>query len=748
MTPEFTTPEFTAPELTGAAECTRAAPLGRTPKQRPGWRHLAVWFFVTTCILPGCTDDAGGTRAEKNAERPAAASGAQPATDPPPSVSTPLTYTKDIAPIVLDNCATCHRPGQSAPFPLLTYSDVKRHARQIVEVTDSGFMPPWLPVAGFGEFDQERRLTDLEIQRIARWVANGTLEGDAAHHPPIPEWPEGWQIGEPDLVVELQEPYPLVADGPDVFRNFVIPISLQERRYVRSVEFRPLTPAAVHHAVLYVDTTRSSRRLDAEDEEPGYGGMYGRGNARVPRGHLLGWTPGKVPYLEPAEHAWSLDPGTDLVLQAHMVPTGKVEQVGFQLGLYFGTEPPTRQPTMVRVGSKTIDIPAGDAQYVLEDSIELPIATQILGIYPHAHYLGKTMEAHAALPDGSRKPLLRIDDWDFNWQDSYRYRQPIDLPAGTKLHMKYVFDNSATNLRNPSSPPVDVRYGPQSKDEMGDLWVQILPVDPRQARRLDRAVEEHERRDQLAYVEKEFRDFPDDAVAVHNQAVVLRDSNQSAAALPLFRKAVALDPDFAEGHYNLAKALTAAGLRGEATAHYVLAIKAYPNFVEARNNLGYILASQKAYDTAIYHYREALKIAPQHVVVRANLALALRGQGKKAEAISELIELIRLRPNSPEAQQHLADTYYLNQQPEKALDAYRRVLKLVPGSASAYNGIAGCLLWQGDVDGAIVNFRKAIELRPNLAATHRNLARALDKKGLSVEAQQHRETAARLDKKP
>jgi tetratricopeptide (TPR) repeat protein/mono/diheme cytochrome c family protein len=693
------------------------------------WRTTRPALLAATllfCDLAGCD----------HAESPPTAADAGKRT---------VTYTRDIAPIILGNCSMCHRPGQFAPFSLLTYSSVKRHTWQIVEVTESCFMPPWLPEHGYGDFAGERRLTDQQIDLIRRWVEGGAVEGDPADHPQTPVWPEGWQLGEPDLVTELQEPYSLIAEGTDVFRNFVIPTRLTTTKFVRAVEFRPLTPQAVHHAMLYVDESRSSRQLDAEDEEPGYGGMYGRGKAKAPSGRLLGWTPGKVPYRESEEHAWRLDPGTDLVLQLHMVPTGKVEQVRFRLGLHFGSKVPTQTPLMVRLGSQTIDIPAGKPDYLVNDSLVLPVATKVLGIYPHAHYLGKSMHACATLPGGERKWLVRIDDWDFNWQDSYRYATPITLPAGTRLTMKYVFDNSPANIRNPNNPPVRVRYGPQSKDEMGDLWVQMLPDNPREAHRLQRAVEGHEQRETLAYVKKEFRDFPDDAVAVHNMAVVLRDGAQTAAALELFRRSVKLDPGFAEGHYNLASELRSADLVDEAGKHYRLAVIAYPNFVEARNNLGFFLASQQRYDEAIRHYRAALEVAPGHVVLHVNLALAQRAQRNTAEAIATLKNVIRMRPQHSEARLHLADTYYQSGQSKPAIVAYNEVLRLDPKSAAAHNGLAGCLLQKGDIDGAIAHFRATLKLRPELAFIHRNLARSLDKKGLSAEAEKHRRAAARLE---
>ncbi|MEM7167428.1 MAG: tetratricopeptide repeat protein [Planctomycetota bacterium] len=662
-----------------------------------------------------------------------------------PPVRDDLTYTRDIAPIVYGNCATCHRPGQSAPFSLLTYNDVKRRSKQIVEVTKSGFMPPWLPAAGHGDFAEERRLSPLQIATIEAWVAQGRVEGDAADLPPTPTWPEGWQLGTPDLIVELDPQYELVAEGTDVFRNFVLPTGLTTTRYVRAVEFLPLNAPAVHHASLYVDKTHSSRRLDAEDDELGYGGMFGRGNAQIPRGQLLGWTPGKVPYLEPEERAWPLAPGTDLVLQLHLVPTGKVESVGFRLGLYFSDNAPVRTAVALRLGSRLIDIPAGASAYAMTDSFVVPVATKILGIYPHAHYLGKSMAGYATLPGGRREELLLIEDWDFNWQDSYRYRSPLALPAGSTLTMHYVYDNSATNIRNPSSPPVPVRYGPRSVDEMGELWILALPDDPRDMQRLEQAMALHSHRDMLAHVEKEYRDLPDDAVAVHNKGVVLRDSGQPDAAIALFRKSVALDPSFAEGQFNLAKSLSTAGRIEEAIEHYSKALTALPKFVDARNNLGYLLASKGHFNAAIEQYRAGLAVAPDYFVLHANLALALRSQGNSQAAIAQLREAIRLRPMIADGYLHLGDTYYLTGETESAVAAYKDTVRVDPKNAGAHSGLGACSFKTGDLDGAIAFFRKAVELQPELVPARRNLARALDRKGLSREAKEQREAARQIE---
>ncbi|MBI1940439.1 MAG: cytochrome c, partial [Acidobacteria bacterium] len=245
---------------------------------------------------------------------------------PPPRK---LTFNKHIAPIVFKNCAVCHHPGGSGPFDLMSYQDVSRRAEQIAMVTASRYMPPWLPEPGKGEFASERRLSDEEIRMIRQWVDAGTAEGKPSDLPPVPRFHEGWQLGEPDLVVKMLRPYTLRAGGEDVFRNFVIPVPLTRTRYVRALEILPGNKKVVHHANLLIDRTQSSRRLDAEDQEAGFGGMEieVESESFEPQTHFLFWKPGTVTYPEPEGLAWRLNPGDDLVLNTHMQPSGKPEAI-------------------------------------------------------------------------------------------------------------------------------------------------------------------------------------------------------------------------------------------------------------------------------------------------------------------------------------------------------------------------------------------------------------------------------------
>lgn len=355
-----------------------------------------------------------------------------------------ITFNKDIAPIVFNQCGACHRPDGAGPFSLLSYQAAKKRARQIAEVTKSRFMPPWLPAHGHGEFVGERRLSGEEIATIGRWVAAGAPEGDPGDLPPVPEWPGGWQLGKPDLILTLPEPYTLQAEGRDVYRQFVLPTGLGGTRYVRATEIRPGNSKIAHHAILNIDPSgRVARERDEQDAAPGFDGMQLSGSSGFssPGGHYIVWTPGMVTDEGRADLAWPLERGHDLVLEMHMAPSGKRETIQPAVGLYFTDQPPTKSIVQLVLDPPPIDIPAGESEYVVGDSMVLPVDVDLLGLFPHAHYLCKVMRCAAVLPDGTRRRLLHIPDWDFDWQDDYRYAEPVFLPRGTTVSMQFTYDN-------------------------------------------------------------------------------------------------------------------------------------------------------------------------------------------------------------------------------------------------------------------------------------------------------------------
>jgi mono/diheme cytochrome c family protein len=392
--------------------------------------------------------------------------------------ATKLTFTHDIVPIVYANCVSCHRDGEVAPFPLISYNDLKKRADQIVDVTGSHYMPPWKAEPGYGHFVGERRLTDAQIKAIADWVAQGCAEGDPNSLPPLPKFPTGWTLGEPDLIVKSPKPFTVKADGNngrDVYRCFVVPLNLTEDKYVTAVEFHPGNRKVVHHAIFYLDNTGTARRREAAntDGQPGYTTFGGPGF--TPTGGLGGWAPGAMPTPLPEGWGKLLAKGSDLVIQTHFHPDGKEETEQSSLGIYFAKKKPTRIAAGYALGSFWINIPAGDPSYVVTAKMTVPIDVDLVGITPHAHLICKDMQATATLPGGQKEPLIWIKDWDFNWQGEYRYVTPLKLPAGTVIDMKYTYDNSDKNFRNPNDPPKPVHFGEQTTDEMAFLFLQFSP---------------------------------------------------------------------------------------------------------------------------------------------------------------------------------------------------------------------------------------------------------------------------------
>ena len=565
----------------------------------------------------------------------------------------PLTFNRDIAPIVWARCASCHRPGEIGPFSLLTYDDVRRHATQIAAVTARRIMPPWKPAAGKGEFQNDRRLTDEELQSIQQWIASGAPAGDAADLPPMPNWADGWRLGSPDVIVRMPEAYTVPAEGSDVFRTFVLPIPGSAPRYVRAVEFQPGNARVVHHANLGVDRTRSSRQLDARDPAPGYEGSMER-DARYPEGQLLGWTPGQAPHPVAPGTQWRLEPGSDLVIQLHLQPTGKPETVQATVGLFLTDIPPTRTPVGLRLGSETIEIPPGAPQYVVSDTYRLPVDAEIVAVQPHAHNLARRMEATASLPDGTTRWLIAIDDWDFRWQDVYRYATPFVLPKGTTIAMRYTYDNSSANPRNPHHPPSRVVWGQNTTDEMGDFWVQVIPQSSGDEAVLNEDFRRKAHAEDLAAYTKMLQADPANPLRHDAVATLYLDERRYDDAIAEFRQSLRLNGDSAPTHYNLAFALSARGRRDEAIAELQEALRIDPDYAQAHNNLGALLQVTDRAEQALAHYRRAVEIRPDNVEARANFGQLLSNRGEASAAADQFAEVLALKSDHVQALSGLA----------------------------------------------------------------------------------------------
>lgn len=427
-----------------------------------------------------------------------------------PPQKTKVTFNKDIAPIIFDHCSSCHRPDTAAPFSLLNFQDVSQRGKFIDEVVRQKYMPPWKPGPCSFPFENQNSLSDHQIQLINRWVSEGMPKGDG-EAPPPPSFYGNWQLGQPDRIVQMPKAFQVPATGPDVYRNFVIPLHLPEGVYIKAIEFHPSARRVVHHCLFFYDSSGYAASLDGKDGQPGFdglmaiaqialhsGGNNGQGALAITSfggsgtaqdhtsfGSLGGWAVGADAIKLPAGLAYYLPKGSDIILSTHFHPDGKVESERSEIGIYYSKEPPRQPFTTILLppvfgAVSGIDIPAGQSQYTITDSIKLPAAVKAFGVAGHAHYLGKTMLLTATLPSGKTETLLNIPDWDFNWQGQYQYKNPVSLPAGTVLKSTITYDNSINNPHQPSNPPKQVWWGEQTTDEMGSLILLLYPDDPKQ----------------------------------------------------------------------------------------------------------------------------------------------------------------------------------------------------------------------------------------------------------------------------
>jgi hypothetical protein len=382
-----------------------------------------------------------------------------------------VTFSHQIAPILYARCVECHRPGEVAPFALLTCEDATKRADWIAEVVKGDVMPPWTLRSGYGHFRGQRTLSPREKALLTQWAEAGAPRGDEKLAPPVPEFSEGWQLGPPDLVLEMPEAFSIPADGPDIFRFFVLPIEIPEDQTVVAVDFKPGNPRVVHHSILYLDSSGAARRYDEADPLPGYEGFVTGGFS--PSGTLGFWAPGYTPRFFPEGVGQRLAKGSDLAMQLHYHPSGKAETDASKVGIYFAKKPVQRYVGGLALIDFDVDIPAGEKQHQMEFDFTLPVAVEIIDVTPHMHLIGTEMKVTATLPDGSTVPLVWVD-WDFNWQDQYEYVQPVHLPAGTRIDMVAQFDNSVDNPANPNSPPAHVEFGEETTDEMSICAFRIL----------------------------------------------------------------------------------------------------------------------------------------------------------------------------------------------------------------------------------------------------------------------------------
>jgi hypothetical protein len=396
------------------------------------------------------------------------------------------TFNSNIAPIIFGKCTPCHRTGEVAPFTLGNYQDTRRRASQIKAVTQSGYMPPWKPVRGYGEFADARGLSPSEVALIAQWVDAGAPEGDLTKTPVAPTFPMGSQLGMPDMIIKMPISFNVKGVSKDEYRNFVVPTGLLESKIVSAVEFRPGNSKVVHHALLSLDTSGQARKLDAQDAELGYEGGGG-GAGFIPAETYTGWVPGATPRFLPKGFGIRMDKSSDLVLQLHYAPSATQELDQSSVNVYF-----SKDTANIRLLSRIQPMNPSDITGSLLTgflSFVIPAAQQrtfvgrrrvqsdysLISIAPHQHLIGRTAKAYAVTPNRDTIPLIAINDWDFKWQGSFTFKKMVKIPARSEIVYEASYDNTSNNFRNPNSPPKQVRWGENTSDEMFLCYTIGLP---------------------------------------------------------------------------------------------------------------------------------------------------------------------------------------------------------------------------------------------------------------------------------
>jgi hypothetical protein len=400
----------------------------------------------------------------------------------PPAAATP-TFNNDVAPILYRNCVTCHRPGEIAPMSLLTYAESRKWAKAIRDEVADGTMPPWHADPKHGRFANDRSLTAAEKEALIKWANGGAPEGDPKDLPPAPAFVEGWQLGQPDTILQLPVDYKVPADGFVEYEYFEIPTNFTEDRWLEGLEVRPGDRSVVHHVIVSARTPKPDPRPTGFRSAPGMGiprGQTGadadgaparvRGQSLFPRprgaGAMIGgFAPGSSVLKFDAGQAILLRAGTTLLVQMHYTPNGTETTDRTKLGLFLAKEAPKAEMRMSALVNGTLQIPAGDPNYSIAAEMTTTADVTLRQMLPHTHLRGKSWEYTATYPDGRTEVILAVPKYDFNWQTDYVFAEPLKLPKGTRIRAVAHYDNSAANRSNPD-PKVDVKWGDQTWEEM------------------------------------------------------------------------------------------------------------------------------------------------------------------------------------------------------------------------------------------------------------------------------------------
>lgn len=362
-----------------------------------------------------------------------------------PATDARVTFSKDIAPIFYSKCAGCHHAGESAPMSLTSYEEARPWLKSIKKNVASRAMPPWHSDPGFGPFKNDRSLSEKEIASIEKWIDTGAPEGDKSAAPAAPKFDdEGWKLGKPDQIIEFEK-VDIAADGPDQFRNLMVKLDFPGDKWLRAVEIKPSNRKIVHHMILW---------QVGEDGQP------------TPQGWMGAWAAGADPNVFAPGTGRMIKKGNKLMGDMHYHPYGTAGSDVTRIGLYFAEEKDIQKELVnLWVMNDSFEIPAGDSNYEAKSTFKFSQDGKILGLAPHMHYRGKDFVYTATFPDGRKQELLKVSHYDFNWQTNYQFKEPLEVPAGTRIDCVAHWDNSKQNAANPD-PNKTVRFGLQSYDEM------------------------------------------------------------------------------------------------------------------------------------------------------------------------------------------------------------------------------------------------------------------------------------------
>lgn len=401
----------------------------------------------------------------------------------------PVTYHGDIETIILTHCAPCHQPGKAGPFSLLSYEDVAAKGKFIAQVTQSRYMPPWKADPTYSSFANERVLSPDEIDLIGRWVAQGMPKGkkDKRRKLIIPSGP--YLSQQPDLTLRMKNAYVLQPNGKDDYRFFVLPTNLAEDKYLSAIEFVPGNKRLVHHSRLIADTTQQVRPIEGRSaDDPGISEFE---KYRPADPFLYGWVPGNFPLIFPDSSGKKLYKGSDIILNIHYSPTSKPAEDRSVVNLYFSKKPIKREVYSLAIAENNITNPPFLIKAFTKPTFyakfgPIPKDISVLAVLPHMHYLGKTFKAYALTPYGETIPIIRINSWDFRWQGNYQFKELLQIPRGSTIHIEAKFDNTEDNRDNPSNPPADVSYGWNTNKEMLDMVLYFVLDEPTAKNKGDR----------------------------------------------------------------------------------------------------------------------------------------------------------------------------------------------------------------------------------------------------------------------